>query len=126
MAILRFLGRLLIVTVLISSAYHHLVKPEASLNEFQINTATLNTLLASASPDAAIPTTVLFMLYLVKLGLSSKDIWSFLSFNSCLDLVRGWTRRSSVSSVFVSGRSFPLWSLDRIRKNRSKFVLRTF
>lgn len=44
MGLLTFLGRFLIVTAVLSSAYFHLNSPEISLQEFQTNYATLDSL----------------------------------------------------------------------------------
>lgn len=44
MGVLTFLGRFLIVTAVLSSAYFHLNSPEISLQEFQTNYATIDSL----------------------------------------------------------------------------------
>ena len=44
MSFFKFLGRLLLVTALVSSAYHHLQQPDRSVEEFKTNYKTLDEL----------------------------------------------------------------------------------
>jgi hypothetical protein len=44
MGLLTFVGRVLIITAIVSSAYFHLNAPERSVQEFQANYSTLDAL----------------------------------------------------------------------------------
>lgn len=47
MGFLKVLGRILIITALVSSAFHHLRTPQLSVEEFKSNYKTLDTLSAT-------------------------------------------------------------------------------